>query len=313
MGLVVSLALLRGSPILTDISRNLLQNTEYNLTQGLRREFQSRVTGKVNCLPGCCQLIRVQDATFGDAVLRERFGHVPKPNDTMTEQIMGVYSEDSIHASIIFSRHPQSQTRQALKARAFTTAPQSWSVYLSQRKRWALGSKSNEFVMVFRPGIISVERLCSFITVITWWLGPFVVAAMFGFAIALVRQGKKIFENHIMIGLMSVLAFRYVSQFQASDFCSANDAQLYSLLIVTWFPHNRMARIRFLIGFGIYLTCSPFMNVIVTIYALLHCDEFSWGKTRASAGDENGAGGHRAVPDTEQAAEAKFSQKMPPI
>lgn len=31
---------------------NLLQNTEYNMTQGLRREFQSRVTGKVNCLPG---------------------------------------------------------------------------------------------------------------------------------------------------------------------------------------------------------------------------------------------------------------------
>ncbi|KAH6701108.1 chitin synthase [Verticillium dahliae] len=276
---------------------NLLQNTEYNLTQGLRREFQSRVSGKVNCLPGCCQLIRVQDATFGDAVLRERFGHVPKPNDTMTQQIMGVYSEDSIHASIIFSRHPKSQTRQALRARAYTTAPQSWSVYLSQRKRWALGSKSNEFVMVFRPGIIWVERLCSFITVTTWWLGPFVVAAMFGFAIALVRQGKKIFENHIMIGLMSVLAFRY----------------LYSLLIVTWFPHNRIARIRFLVGFFIYLTCSPFMNVVVTIYALLHCDEFSWGKTRASVGDENGAGGHGALPDPEQAAKEKFKEKMPPV
>lgn len=128
----------------------------------------------------------------------------------MTAQIMGVYSEDSIHASIIFSQYPKSQTRQALKARAYTTAPQSWPVFLSQRKRWALGSKSNEFVMIFRPGIIWIERICSFITVVTWWIGPFVVAAMINFGIALVKMGKRIFENHLMIGLMSVLAFRYV-------------------------------------------------------------------------------------------------------
>ncbi|KAL8357019.1 hypothetical protein RB601_002056 [Gaeumannomyces tritici] len=216
---------------------NLMQNTEYNLTQGLRREFQSRVSGKVNCLPGCCRLIRVQEATFGDDVLRQRFGHVPKPNNTITQHIMGVYSEDSIHASIIFSRHPQSQTRQALKARAYTTAPQSWPVFLSQRKRWAIGSKSNEFVMVFRPGIIWIERVCSFITVITWWIGPFVVAAMINFGVALVRQGKWLFENKLMVGLMSVLAFRY----------------FYSFMIITWFPHTWIARLRFLVGFFMYL------------------------------------------------------------
>ncbi|KAK0391145.1 hypothetical protein NLU13_0646 [Sarocladium strictum] len=259
---------------------NLLQNTEYNITQGLRREFQSRVTGKVNCLPGCCQLIRVEEATFGDIVLRQRFGHVPKPNDSMTEQIMGVYSEDSIHASIIFSQFPKSQTRQALQARAFTTAPQSWSVYLSQRKRWALGSKSNELVMIFRPGILWIERLCSLITIITWWIGPFVVSAIVTLVIVFVRLGAKLFDNKLFVGLISVLLFRYV----------------YSFMIVTWLPHTPMARVRFVVGFFIYLFASPFMNLIILAYALLHCDEFSWGKTRAVSDEESGGeqnpGGH---------------------
>ncbi|KAM4057281.1 chitin synthase domain-containing protein [Hirsutella rhossiliensis] len=109
---------------------SLYQSVEYSQTQGLRRMFQSRITGKVNCLPGCCQLLRVQEATFGDAVLRERFGYCPKPNDVLTKQIMGSYSEDSIHASLIFSLHPDRQTAQALGAKAFTVVPQSWRVFL---------------------------------------------------------------------------------------------------------------------------------------------------------------------------------------
>ncbi|KXJ84900.1 chitin synthase-domain-containing protein, partial [Microdochium bolleyi] len=250
---------------------NLLQNTEYNMTQGLRRQFQSRVSGKVNCLPvGCCQLIRIEEATFGDVVLRKRFGYVPSPNDTLTTQIMGVYSEDSIHASIIFSNFPESQTRQALRARAYTTAPQSWPVYLSQRKRWALGSKSNEFVMIFRPGILWIERICSLITVITWWIGPFVLTAVFTLFIALGRIGIKLFEHNVTLGLLCVLLFRYV----------------WSFLIVTWFPHNTISRIRFVVGFFVYLVASPFMNVIIMFYSLFFCDEISWGKTRAVAEDD---------------------------
>ncbi|PHH62219.1 hypothetical protein CDD81_7346 [Ophiocordyceps australis] len=249
---------------------NLFQNADYNMTQGLRREFQSRVTGKVNCLPGCCQLIRVQEATFGDTVLRKRFGHVPKPNDSITRQIMGVYSEDSIHASIFFSVFPSSQTRQALRARAFTTAPQSWPVYLSQRKRWTLGSKSNEFIMIFRPGIILVERLCSIITVVTWWIGPFIVASLINLFILFIRLGVRVFDNRLMLGLLCVLLFRYI----------------YTFLIVVWLPHNAISRLRYLLGWLMYLVISPFMNMIIMFYSILHCDEFSWGKTRAVVNDE---------------------------
>lgn len=189
---------------------SLYQSVEYSQTQGLRRLFQSRITGKVNCLPGCCQLIKVDRATFGDEVLRERFGYCPKPNDLMTMHIMGNYSEDSIHASIIFSLFPKRQTAQALRAKAYTIVPQDWKVFLSQRKRWALGSISNEFVMIFRPGIISIERLQSVVAVMTWFITPFIMAAVVKLIMILAERGSELVKDPVFMTLISILAFRYV-------------------------------------------------------------------------------------------------------
>ncbi|KAG5988916.1 hypothetical protein E4U54_004497, partial [Claviceps lovelessii] len=249
---------------------SLYQSVEYSQTQGLRRMFQSRITGKVNCLPGCCQLIKVDEATFGDAVLRERFGYCPKPNDVMTSHIMGSYSEDSIHASIIFSLFPQKQTAQALRSKAFTVVPQTWRVFLSQRKRWALGSISNEFVMIFRPGIILIERVQSVVAVMTWAITPFILAAVAQLIVLFVRKGGEVFEDATFVGLMSVL-------------------WLYSLCIGFWLPRNNLERVQYFVGFAMHLLTSPFMNIIVLFYSLLYADDFKWGKTREVVTGEEGA------------------------
>lgn len=189
---------------------NLFQSTEYTMTQGLRRSFQSTITGKVNCLPGCCQLIRVCEATMGDLVLRQLFGYVPKPNDTMIRQIMGNYSEDSIHASYIFSAFPKYHTAQTLKGKAYTTVPQTWSVFLSQRKRWSLGSISNDLLMAFRPHINPFERFISCVSVFTWFIGPFITAAAISFLIAVIRG---VTNWALILGLASLLFIRYVTSF----------------------------------------------------------------------------------------------------
>ncbi|QPH02639.1 hypothetical protein C2857_006853 [Epichloe festucae Fl1] len=262
---------------------SLYQSVEYSQTQGLRRMFQSRITGKVNCLPGCCQLIKVDEATFGDAVLRERFGYCPKPNDVMTQHIMGSYSEDSVHASIIFSLFPKKQTAQALRSKAFTVVPQTWKVFLSQRKRWALGSISNEFVMIFRPGIILIERVQSIIAVMTWAITPFIIAAVAQLIAMLARKGAMIFEDKTFVGLISVLWVRY----------------LYSFCIGFWLPRNNLERIQYFAGFFVHFLTSPFMNIIVLFYSLLYADDFKWGKTRevvnaeGEKSDEQGRRGGR--------------------
>lgn len=260
---------------------SLYQAMEYSQTQGLRRMFQSRITGKVNCLPGCCQLIRVDESTFGDAVLREKFGYCPKPNDVMTQHIMGNYSEDSIHASIIFSLFPKKQTAQALRAKAFTIVPQSWKVFLSQRKRWALGSISNEFVMIFRPGIILVERVQSIIAVLTWAITPFIIAAFVELIMLFVKRGKEVMHDPMFLGLIAILWMRYVSLHgMRAGSQKLTGPQLYSFCIGFWLPRNNLERFQYFIGFFFHFFTSPFMNIIILVYSLFHSDDFKWGKTR---------------------------------
>ncbi|PTB66156.1 glycosyltransferase family 2 protein [Trichoderma citrinoviride] len=250
---------------------SLYQSVEYSQTQGLRRMFQSRVTGKVNCLPGCCQLIRVDESTFGDEVLRERFGYCPKPNDVMTSHIMGNYSEDSIHASIIFSLFPKKQTAQALRAKAFTIVPQNMKVFLSQRKRWALGSISNEFVMLFRPGIIFVERVQSLVAVVTWAITPFIMAAVAELVRLFIVRGGKVFKDPVFVGLLSVLFARY----------------FYSFCVGFWLPRNMMERTQYFVGFFLHFLLSPVINIVIMVYSLFNSDDFKWGKTREVVGEDD--------------------------
>lgn len=129
----------------------------------------------------------------------------------MTVQIMGIYSEDSIHGTMFFSLFPKSQTAQALRAKAFTIVPQNWKVFLSQRKRWSLGSVSNQFTMVFRPGILLVERILSLVTVITWAITPFTVAAIAHLIVVIVKHGSKLWSDPAFLGLISLLFVKYVS------------------------------------------------------------------------------------------------------
>lgn len=70
--------------------------------------------------------------------------------------------------------------------------------------------------MIFRGGVNPLERLCSLVTVVAWWCGLFVIAALGTFAIVIVRMRSRIFtdgrfENWLLVGLLGVLFLRYVS------------------------------------------------------------------------------------------------------
>ena len=159
----------------------LYQNSEYTISQCLRRLHQSIATHKVSCLPGCCQLLKICEATCGDHILFERFGYFPSPTDNLLKQIRATASEDRNHVCLMLSASPKSRTRQALKARAYTDVPRSWSVFLSQRRRWTLGATSNDFFLIFAPGINWFERILATGNVVTWLLNPFVLASVASF------------------------------------------------------------------------------------------------------------------------------------
>ncbi|EEY21705.1 conserved hypothetical protein [Verticillium alfalfae VaMs.102] len=132
------------------------------------------------------------------------------------------------------------------------------------RKRWALGSITNEFVMIFRPGIILVERLQSIVAVLTWFITPFIMAAVVKLILILIERGDELVKDPVFMTLISILACRY----------------FYSLCIGFWLPRNWFERAQYFVGYFFHFITSPFCNVVVLVYSLFNSDDFKWGKTR---------------------------------
>jgi chitin synthase len=169
----------------------LYQSAEYTIAQALRRLHQSLVTHKVSCLPGCCQLLKICEETCGDVVLLELFGYCPEVTDNLLKQIRATASEDRNHVCHMLSARPLAQTRQALLAKAYTDVPASWSVFLSQRRRWTLGATSNDLMLVTAPGVQWFERILAAVNVSTWFLNPFIFASVASFIFALTGEYLK--------------------------------------------------------------------------------------------------------------------------
>jgi cellulose synthase/poly-beta-1,6-N-acetylglucosamine synthase-like glycosyltransferase len=175
---------------------SLYQSAEYTIAQGLRRLHQSVATHKVSCLPGCCQLLRINKTTCGDLVLINKFGYHPDPLDGMLKQIRATASEDRNHVCLMLTTYPRAQTRQALRARAYTDVPHSWSVFLSQRRRWTLGATGNDLLLVTAGGTQWWERILALSNVLTWCLNVFVIASIGSMVVAFLRESLFLSPTH---------------------------------------------------------------------------------------------------------------------
>lgn len=158
----------------------LMQNAAYTISQGLPRLHQSIVTHKVSCLPGCCQILKVCEENNGDNTLRVLFGYCPKPTDGMLKHLRGAYSEDRNHVCHVLTSQPHVNTRQAIRAVAWTDVPTSLSVFLSQRKRWSMGATVNDFRMITARGTHWFERIRAFSNVQTWFCNIFIMGSLAG-------------------------------------------------------------------------------------------------------------------------------------
>ncbi|KAK0609252.1 Chitin synthase D [Lasiodiplodia hormozganensis] len=238
---------------------SLYQSSEYTISQGLRRLHQSIVTNKVSCLPGCCQLLKICEETCGDRVLVELFGYCPTPADNIIKQIRATASEDRNHVCLMLSARPQSKTRQALRARAMTDVPQSWSVFLSQRRRWTLGATANDLFLFKAPGVQWWERILAFANCMTWALNVFIFASL-----------ASLIHSILVVPWWIILAFASVMVTPLT----------YYLCITFWLPRTFRERVQYLAGCCLYVFCGPFINITVLFYAVWNMDSFGWGKTR---------------------------------
>ncbi|KAF2848143.1 glycosyltransferase family 2 protein [Plenodomus tracheiphilus IPT5] len=255
----------------------LLQNAAYTVSQGLPRLHQSIVTHKVTCLPGCCQILKVCEENNGDHPLRTLFGYCPSPADGMLKHLRGAYSEDRNHVCNVLTCYPYVQTRQAIRAVAWTDVPTSLSVFASQRKRWSLGATVNDMDLMLAKNTQWFERIRAFGNVQAWFCNVFIVGSIAGL-IHVARHAPW----YVTVGILSGVIIQYI----------------YMLSLAFWMPKTRKAKLQYVVGLVIFLITGPFLTLYVLFYTTCHMDSFSWGKTRRVISEETNEYGARARKET---------------
>lgn len=233
----------------------LYQFAEYYTAQLLRRHFQSTFTKKVNCLSGCNQLIKICDETCGEKIL-EVFNKKPQQNYNIFKQILSSASEDRNHITHMFNLFPYVKTIQTLNAKVYTKVPLNIKKILSQRKRWNLGTFTNDTLILLNKNHNKIERFHSFINILINSLSPFIFIATVNFI-------KNIIINpSILMLYLSLIIFIPITYHLLTPFIK--------------YKNNFKKTLYYYFSYMFYLLFGPIINIILHIYTVLKLDDFNW-------------------------------------
>ncbi len=238
---------------------SIYQYGEYMFSQCLKRQAQSILTQKVNCLSGCNQILKVCEETCGFDILK-KFNYCPLENDNIFTKIRSIASEDRNHICLMLSDYPYVKTVQNLNAIAYTNVPTSLKVFLSQRRRWSLGANSNDMLLLYLPNINNYERFCSFINIITYMLSPFIFIATIIFIKSIIQN-----PSFLMLYLSTIMIIPFT----------------YGLLIPIFIkPMVCKNAMFYYFSYLFYIIFGSFVNLTIYLYSICTMDIIKWGKTR---------------------------------
>lgn len=233
----------------------LYQFAEYYSAQLLRRHFQSTITKKVNCLSGCNQLIKICKETCGDEIL-DLFNKKPDKDCNIYRQILSTASEDRNHVTFMFQLTPYIKTIQTLNAKVYTKVPLNLKDFLSQRKRWNLGTFTNDTLILCNRNHKIIERFQAFVNMFINSLNTFIFISTVNFIIRIIIN-----PDWLMLYL-SIIIFIPI---------------LYHLLTpFTKYRNSFKRTIYYYISYIFYLICGPFVNLTLHLYTLFKLDDFNW-------------------------------------
>ncbi|CAG8486559.1 15919_t:CDS:2 [Acaulospora colombiana] len=183
---------------------------------------------------------------------------------TMIQNLL-LLGEDRYLTTLILRAFPNRKTIYCPAAVCLTAVPTSFSVLLSQRRRWINGTVHNLLELIMAPELPG--RFCCSMQFVAFldFLGtvttPFATFYLFSL-ILLVLFGKP-------FGLqIAYSAVTYLVQFVLVIFTS------YSPVYVMWFL--------------IYAVSTPLWFAVLPLYAFWNFDDFTWGTTRKIEGVDNG-------------------------
>jgi Chitin synthase len=158
------------------------------------------------------------------------------------------------NSSLLLKHHPRFKTKFIRDAKASTTAPDSWAVFLSQRRRWINSTIHNFLVLFSVPGLCGFccfsMRFIVMLDLISTILQPVVVVYL-GYIIYLLASHSDV------VPLTSLLIL----------------AAIYGLQAVIFILRRRWEMVGYLM---IYILAIPIYSFALPLHAFWNMDKFSW-------------------------------------
>ncbi|TGZ77234.1 chitin synthase ChsE [Ascodesmis nigricans] len=244
----------------------MIQVYEYYISHNLAKAFES-LFGSVTCLPGCFSMYRIRAAETGKPLFVSKEvvdAYSEIRVDTLHMKNLLHLGEDRYLTTLLLKHHPSYKTKYIFHAKAGTIAPDSWSILLSQRRRWINSTLHN------LAELIPLQQLCGFccfsmrfvvfLDLLSTVIAP-VTVGYIAYLIYMVSSSKD---------LIPIWSFVLL-------------AAVYGLQAIIFVLRRKWEMIGWMI---FYILAIPVFSFALPLYSFWHMDDFSWGNTRIVTGEK---------------------------
>ncbi|SPQ23787.1 a5ce3720-f713-449b-98a0-cb47285be12f [Thermothielavioides terrestris] len=244
----------------------MIQVYEYYISHNLSKAFES-LFGSVTCLPGCFSMYRIRAAETGKPLFVSREvveAYSTIRVDTLHMKNLLHLGEDRYLTTLLLKYHSKYKTKYIFSAHAWTIAPDSWTVFLSQRRRWINSTVHNLMEL------IPMNQLCGFCC----FSMRFIV-----FIDLLSTIVQPVTIAYIVYLIVLVIEKSTVVPITAFVLLGA----IYGLQAIIFILRRKWEMIGWMI---LYVLAIPVFSFGLPLYAFWHMDDFNWGNTRVVAGEK---------------------------
>lgn len=137
---------------------NNLQNFQYLYGQYVRRTTED-LCNQVLCLPGCISLFKLNSNTIKGLDL---YSEIPEDGTLVKSNVQYVGTDRRYTSNLLYT-NSTNKIVMDLRCNAFTVPPQSFKLYLAQRRRWCQNMYFNNMINIIAPNINFMLRFFCFL------------------------------------------------------------------------------------------------------------------------------------------------------
>jgi chitin synthase len=244
----------------------MIQVYEYYISHHLTKAFES-LFGSVTCLPGCFTMYRLRTADKGKPLIISNQiikDYADCVVDTLHKKNLLSLGEDRYLTTLMTKHFPGMSYKFFPDAYALTAAPDTWSILLSQRRRWINSTIHNLAELVFLKDLCGFccfsMRFVVFIDLFGTLILPSICAYLV-YLVYTVSTGKGQFP------MLSIVMIAAVYGLQALIFIIKRQWQHVGWMII-------------------YILAFPIYSLALPLYSFWKQDDFSWGNTRVVIGEQ---------------------------